>query len=241
MATHLLPPPRDHDDDGLDLLLTRTAPPVVNGPEVDAQVQALLQAARPGTVTPITGGRRQKLRRRLLLGAGAVVLAASGASMAAANDDSPQSFRAETAGWTMSSVTDHMEPGRCAAVGLDLDLDTDRGGVDGPAFQAALAYLASLSVEDVDPTAEFLKKREELVTEVDADGNDLRTVPAKELYTDEQMLADAYQTTVWNMMEAHVAAQGMEVGPWSGVSVARLCQAPAGTAADSTTETGASR
>lgn len=225
MATHLLPPPRDHDDDGLDELLARTAPPVVDGPEVDEQVQALLQATRPGAVTPIARGRRRTLRRRLVLGAGAVVLAASGASMAAADDDSPQSFQAETAGWTLSSVTDHMEPGRCAAVGFDLD--ADRGSPDDPAFQSALAYVASLSVEDIDPTAAFLERREELVTEVGEDGHEIRTVSARQMYGDEAVLGDAYGDTIWDMIDAHLAEQGMETGTWASGSVARLCQAPA--------------
>ncbi|MBC3762023.1 hypothetical protein ACUN7V_12480 [Quadrisphaera oryzae] len=224
MATHLLPPPRDHDDDGLDELLAQTAPSAASGDDVDAHVQALLQATRPGAVTPISGGRRRSLRRRLALGAGAVVLAASGASMAAADDDSPQSFKDETAGWTLSSTTDHMTPGRCAAVGFDLD--ADRGSAEDPAFQSALAYVASLSVEDIDPTAEFSEGRQEMVTEVGADGKEIRTVTRAEMFGDEDVLGDAYGDTIWNMIGAHLAAQGMETGQWASGSVARLCQAP---------------
>lgn len=225
MATHLLPPPRDHDDDGLDQLLAQTAPPVAAGDDVDAGVQALLQATRPGAVTPISGGRRRRLVTRLALGAGAVALAASGASMAAANDDSPQSFQKETAGWTLSSITSHLAPGRCAAVGYDLD--PDRDSPDDPAYRAAVAYLSSLHVEDIDPTASLQKVRARMVTQVDGNGNEVRTVPATTIWTDVEMLPDAYDDAVYTMLEQHLASQGMSIGTWSGGSVARLCTAPA--------------
>lgn len=222
MATHLLPPQRDHDD-GLDQLLARTAPPVATGGDVDSQVQALLQATRPDVVLPISDGRRRRFRRRLVLGAGALVLAASGASVAAANDDSPQSFREETAGWTMSSITDHMAPGRCAAVGFDLDADRD--SPDDPAFRAAQAYVASLPAGDVDPGAALQVQQERMTTQVDSDGDEIRTVPAKEIWSDEELLPGAYDDEIRHMVEDHLAGKGLVMGRWSSVSVARLCQA----------------